>query len=72
MQLLVVVERFCAIISIYIRYAFNNQQVGNTIINYKYLEKHTGKHFGGRTVNNKMVDFKEGKLMYTGINVHWS
>ena len=49
-------------------YAFNNQEVANTIINYTYWEKHIGKHDGGRTVNSNIVDFKEEKVMYTGAN----
>ena len=47
-------------------YAFNNQEVRNTIINYTYWEKHNQKHVGGRIVDNKIVDFKEEK------SVHWS
>ena len=73
MQLLVIVERFCAIISIYMSYAFNNQEVGKTIIiNYTYWEKHIGKHVGRRTANNKIVDFKEKKVMYAEVNGYWS
>lgn len=53
-------------------YGFNNQKVGKTIIiNYTYWEKHIGKHVGRRTVNNKIVDFKEEKVMYAEVNGHW-
>ena len=53
--------------------ALNNQELGTTIIIYTYREKHNGTHVGGRTVNNKIVDFKEEKkctleLMCTGAN----
>ena len=35
-------------------------------------KKHIGKYDGGITVNNKIVDSKEEKVMYTGVNIHWS
>ena len=54
-------------------YAFNNQEVEKTIIiNYTYWEEHIGKHVGRRTVNHKIVDFKEETAMYVEVNGHWS
>lgn len=68
-QLLVVVESFRAIIGTYMSYAFNNQEVANTVINHKYWEKDFRKHIGRGTVT-RIVDFKEKKLTYTGANVY--
>lgn len=50
-------------------YAFNNQEVANTVINHKYWEKDFRKHIGRGTVT-RIVDFKEKKLTYTGANVY--
>ena len=52
-------------------YAFNNQEVGNTVINYKYWKKHSEKHVGRGTAK-RIVDFKEKKLTCTGANFYRS
>ena len=49
-------------------YTFNNQEVANTFINYTQWKTHVGKHAGRETVN-KIKDFKEENLMYTGANI---